>query len=118
MILLFIVFMLTASLSFGDGKEADYQRKWCDDRRGRAEVVMPNGTRADCVTETHAVEFDFGSKWLESIGQSLNYAEQTGKKAGIVLICRRPRDRGRLRSLRNLIRFYQLPVNVWSMGCE
>ena len=79
---------------------------------------MPNGTRCDCLTETHAVEFDFSSKWLEAIGQSLNYAEQTGKRAGIVLICRRSKDKRKLLYLKEIILFYGLPIDIWSMGCE
>lgn len=27
-------------------------------------------TRVDCLTETHAVEFDFAKKWAESSGAS------------------------------------------------
>ena len=47
---------------------------------------MPDGTRCDILTDTHAIEVDFADKWAEAIGQSLNYAMQTGKKAGIVLV--------------------------------
>jgi hypothetical protein len=43
-------------------------------------VVLPDGTRCDCLTDTHAIEFDFGNKWAEAIGQSAYYALQTGKK--------------------------------------
>lgn len=114
-----IIFTVLFSLdSNGAQREADYRRKWCAARRGRMEVAMPNRTRCDCLTRTHAVEFDFAPKWLEAVGQSLNYAEQTRKRAGIVLICRRPRDGKRLGDLRKLIRFYGLPVDVWSMGCD
>ena len=49
-------------------------------------MTMPDGTRCDILTDTHAIEVDFADKWAEAIGQSLNYAMQTGKKAGIVLV--------------------------------
>ena len=52
---------------------------------------MPDGTRCDILTDTHAIEVDFADKWAEAIGQSLKYAMQTGKKAGIVL---KLKDRG------------------------
>ena len=26
----------------------------------QVEVVLPDGTRCDCVTDTHVIEFDFG----------------------------------------------------------
>jgi hypothetical protein len=29
-------------------------------QKGQVEVVLPDGTRCDCVTDTHAIEFDFG----------------------------------------------------------
>ena len=36
-------------------------------------MVLPDGTRCDCLTDTHAIEFDFGSNWAEAIGQSAHY---------------------------------------------
>jgi len=38
---------------------------------------MPDRTRCDCLAKTHAIEFDFGSKWAESLGQSMYYSIQT-----------------------------------------
>lgn len=66
--------------------EKDYQNYWCSANGGVTEVILPDKARVDCVTKTHAVEFDFAKKWAESIGQSLYYGEQLNKKAGIVLI--------------------------------
>ena len=48
--------------------------------------MLHDKTRVDCLTHTHAIEFDFAAKWAESIGQALYYAEVTNKKPGIVLI--------------------------------
>lgn len=67
-------------------KEKEYQRAWCTAHHGQQEVILPNKTRVDCLTDTHAIEFDFAHKWAESIGQALYYAQATNKKAGIVLI--------------------------------
>jgi hypothetical protein len=36
------------------------QEKWCEAHKGQVEVILPDGTRCDCVTDTHAIEFDFG----------------------------------------------------------
>lgn len=66
--------------------EKDYQHAWCSANSGQAEVILADKTRVDCVTKTHAVEFDFAKKWGESIGQALYYSAMTGKKAGVVLI--------------------------------
>ena len=71
--------------------ESFYQKQYAKKLGGRTEVTMPDGTRCDILTDTHAIEVDFADKWAEAIGQSLNYAMQTGKKAGIVLVLK---DRG------------------------
>jgi hypothetical protein len=47
---------------------------------------LPDGTRCDCLTDVHAIEFDFGNNWAEAVGQSAYYALQTNRKAGIVLV--------------------------------
>ena len=48
-------------------------------------------TRIDCLTQTHAIEFDFADKWAESIGQALHYSFMTGKRAKIILILDNPK---------------------------
>ena len=40
--------------------EKYYQAKWCAAHHGQAEVALEEQTRADCITTTHAIEFDFG----------------------------------------------------------
>jgi len=93
--------------------ESYYQKIWCDAHQGEMEVVLADGTRADCITSTHAVEFDFAKKWAESIGQALNYSSLTGKRCGIVLIG----DGPKIYTVRRLIRHYRLPCDVWVMPC-
>lgn len=66
--------------------EAFYQQQWCQERHGVLEYRIDDGARVDCVTESHAIEFDFAPKWAESIGQALYYGAKTGRKAGVVLI--------------------------------
>ena len=53
--------------------EKYYQEKWCAEHNGQAEVVLADKTRADCITDTHVIEFDFARKWYEAVGQSLYY---------------------------------------------
>ena len=79
-------------------------------------MVLPDGTRCDCLTDTHAIEFDFGSKWTEAIGQSAYYALQTSKKAGIVLILETIKDRKYWIRLNTTIRQFSLPIDTWSVG--
>ena len=92
--------------------EDDYNRAWCAEHGGQAEVVLADRTRADCVTATHAVETDYAPKWAESIGQALYYAFQTNKRAGIVLIVD-PADNGRyLYRLNSVIEHNGLAIDV------
>lgn len=95
--------------------EKYYQDKWCQEHKGQAEVVLPDKTRADCITKTHAIEFDFGKKWAEAIGQTLYYSLQTGKRAGIVLIIENPADRKYFIRANSTIQHFNLPIDTWEM---
>lgn len=96
-------------------KEKWYQEQWCRDR-GQVEVVLPDQTRCDCLTSTHAIEFDFGKKWAEAIGQSLYYSLQTGKRAGIVLIIETESDRKFWIRLNSTVEHFNLPIDTWQIG--
>ena len=90
-----------------------YQERWCREHKGVMEYVLPDSTRCDCLTETHAVEFDFADKWAEAIGQALHYSTQTGKRAGIVLILESEIDHKYWIKLNTTIRYLDLPIDVW-----
>ena len=111
----FAICTLTLTLAFilgiSNGKrEKDYQAEWC---RGQVEVTLSDRTRADCLTETHAIEIEFASKWKNAIGQSLHYALMTGKKAGIALIISKETDQRYLDQLNRVVKANQLPIKVW-----
>ena len=73
-IILTIIFVFSSPLfAIREHPEKWYQKKWCEEQKGRVEVVLPDGTRCDCVTDTHAIEFDFGSNWVEAIIMSIPY---------------------------------------------
>ena len=77
---------------------------------------MDDRTRCDCLTRSHAVEFDFASKWAEALGQSLYYSHKTGKKAGIVLILEdKKKDRKYLSRLEQTIKGKDLQIKVWTV---
>ena len=59
---------------------------------GKIEVLVPNNTRCDIATKKYAIEVDFANKWQEAVGQSLNYANQLQKDAGILLIVEEKED--------------------------
>ena len=89
-----------------------YQQQWCQEQGGRVEVVLADRTRCDCLTQIHAIEFDFGSKWAEAIGQALYYGIQTGKKPGIVLILENQKDYKHWIRLNTTINHYNLPIQT------
>lgn len=70
--------------------ESSYQHAWCSINNGIEEFENSDFTRVDCLTDTHAVEFDFADKWAESIGQALHYSYMTGKRPMVVLILENP----------------------------
>jgi len=72
-------------------KEAVYQHAWCSAHNGTEEYKNDDFTRVDCLTDTHAVEFDFAKKWAESVGQAEYYAYKTGKRGMVVLILENPK---------------------------
>ena len=91
--LILIILFPAMVLAKREHPERWYQEQWCKAHAGQVEVVLPGGTRCDCLTDTHAIEFDFGNNWAEAVGQSSYYALQTGRKPGIVLILENMKDR-------------------------
>jgi hypothetical protein len=83
-----LIIILIASTAHAERlhPESHYRDIWCKEHYGKTEVQLEGRTRADCVTDSYAIEIEFADKWKEAIGQSLWYAMQTGKDAGIVLI--------------------------------
>ena len=97
--------------------EKEYQNQWCKTNNGETEVRLQDKTRIDCLTDKYAIEFDFASKWAESIGQALYYASSTGKEAGIVLIIENPeKDLKYLKRLKNVTEKYN--IKVWTITPE
>jgi hypothetical protein len=92
-----------------------YQELWCAQHRGTQEVILGDGSRADCITADHAVEFDFADKWAEAVGQSLLYGAHTGKRSGIVIIMEDGGDERFVERLDCVIIKYGLPIDVWTV---
>ena len=92
--------------------ESYYQKMAAEKYGGQTEVQMPDGTRCDIVTEKHAIEVDFADKWGEAIGQSLNYAFQSNKRAGILLILESKNDERHLIRVQSIIEHFELPIDA------
>ena len=73
------------------------------------------GTYVDCLTEQYAVEAEFDYNWKESIGQSLHYAEATGRKAAILFIHREESNKHYLLELQNVIEAFNLPIKIFKI---
>jgi hypothetical protein len=58
--------------------------------KAKTEVRLEDGSRVDLLSDDYAIEVDYPKKWAESIGQSLHYAELTGKKPGVILLLSDP----------------------------
>ncbi len=114
-VILLLMFASTAPAAH-EHLEKWYQQQWCTENKGEQEIVLPDRTRADCITKSHAVEVEFGKKWAESIGQSLYYSLQTEKRAGIVLIIENTKDLRYWYRLNSVIMQSKLPIDTWAIG--
>ena len=104
-----ILMLLLPSMALA-APERHYQDRYC---QGVKELVLSDRTRVDCLTDTHAIEYDFSNKWADAIGQSLGYAMETGKRAGIVLILKEPKHRKHWEKLNRVIQHHRLPIDTW-----
>lgn len=116
--------------------EAELTERFC---RGMShtEYSLPDGTRVDCLSDTHAIEVEFTENWAEAVGQSLHYALWTREiaanpeyfepwsrdvkaplQAGVIFICHRRRDTCTDHTVRffRLVEEFRLPITVWD--CE
>lgn len=114
LIVLSLFFTVQALAGGHQHPERWYQDKWCEGK-GQPEYVLPDKTRCDCLTQTHAVEVDFAKKWYEALGQSLYYSLQTGKRAGILLIIESIDDRKYWIRLNSTIEHFKLPIDTWEI---
>lgn len=117
-----VLFLLTITFLYSKAEghlhlEKEYQEVWCNANKGEMEVVLQDNARVDCVTQTHAIEFDFAPKWGESIGQALYYGIATNKQPGIVLIMENgPKDQKYLNRVNAVAK--QHNITVWTLTPE
>lgn len=114
--LLFAVLLFTTAVHAKT--EAEWQAELCPSPLFEREVILDDGSRADCISSSVAVEIDFSDKWAEAIGQALLYAELTGKLPVIFLVCRSRIETcdihaGRIAAV---ARRYALPLTVVRIG--
>ena len=84
-----IVFPIIVAMSLplmAKKPESEYRDAFCDRIGGVREYQLKDRARIDCLSDTYAIEIEFARKWAEGIGQSLYYAQMSGKKPAIALI--------------------------------
>jgi len=109
-----LLFLLIVQPAYSLENEDYYNRQFCTQESGQAEYSLPDRSRVDCLTDTHAFEADWadGLKVYESIGQSLYYAAETGKKPGILLLVRKKNSDKHIRKVKRVIENWNLPIKL------
>jgi len=88
-----------------------YQTKLCTQLNGVMEESLLDRTRIDCLTDEYAIEVEFAKKWAESVGQSLYYAEMTGKNPAVGFIVRDTKqDKRHMKRLKVLADKYEIKI--------
>ena len=108
------ILLLLFCISFGfvEASEKDINESWCSSMGGVTEFRTKDSTYVDCLTEEYAIEVEFDYNWKEAIGQSLHYAETTGKKAAIVIIRRSNSNKDYFAELSRVVVEFRLPINL------
>jgi hypothetical protein len=66
--------------------EVENSKLIADKSQWETEVVMDDGSRCDILTDTHAVEVEWATKWKEAPAQAVLYGIFTGKKPKVILL--------------------------------
>ena len=98
--------------------EAVYQKEWCTKHNGAIDYKLNDNSKVDCITDTHAVEFDYGEKWIQAMRKSRHQSLNTGKAPGIVLILENSKDKKYLHKLREITENRRLGIKIWTVGVD
>lgn len=109
---------MTNGAEVGGRNEGRWVARWCSERVGSQEFVLPDHTRVDCLTDRYAIEFDFADKWAEAIGQALYYGAATQRQPGVVLIVQGQGECRHVNRLRTVVTAHRLPIQLWTTPVE
>ncbi len=109
-----VLCLLSSSNALAVENEDYYNRLFCTEMGGQAEYVLPDRSRVDCLTNTHAFEADWaqGLKVYESIGQALYYSAETGRQPGILLLIKNKNSERYIRKVKRVIEAFNLPIKL------
>ena len=113
-----IILILLFNINFINAAEKDINEAWCESMNGITEYRTKYGTFVDCLTDKYAIETEFDYNWKEAIGQSLHYAEATGRLPSIVLIKRQKSKKDYFAELHQVIVEFNLPIKLFIIDEE
>ena len=117
--LLVVWLILTTS---GAADERTWQNRYCEGME--LEKHLPSGGYVDCLSPEYAIEVEWSEHWAEAVGQSLYYASATGRKPGIILLCRESEGpvealcRSYVYRLEYALKFVEPHVRVWTCAID
>jgi hypothetical protein len=118
----FVFFIGMVPTMSGAVDERTWQSRYCEGME--LEKHLPSGGYVDCLSPEYAIEVDWSEHWAEAVGQSLYYASATGRKPGIILLCRESEGpvEGLCRSyvyrLEYALKFVKPHVYVWTCAID
>ena len=114
--------MLLVSAGSVLADERKWQSRYCAGME--LERHLSSGGYVDCLSSEYAIEVEWAEHWAEAVGQSLYYASATGRKPGIILLCRKSEGpvEGLCRSyvyrLEYALKFVKPHVQVWTCAID
>ena len=116
------LFLSSTPALAGDRHSEDwYNRLWCGLNDGaKAEVVLPDQSRADCVTADHVIETKFARDCKHGVGQALHYLVELRKtmpeiQGGVLLIIETPEDEKYYRACERLVSAVTPRLHLWTL---
>jgi len=114
----FLIYLISTTVY---AQSEDYHlNKWC---KARSDFITTErrvkAGYVDCLLTDYAIEFGFAHKWKEDIAQARWYALQTGKKAGMVMILKKPTDTKYFEYVMEYLQFYNgdsQPIKIWTVN--
>ena len=93
--------------------ERFYQERFCAGLD--TEIRLGQQRRADCTSQTHAIEVVWHDEWKEGLGRALAYSAETGLLPGIVVVCRSDQAYCLETSLlvRQMLSYHHVRATLW-----
>jgi hypothetical protein len=93
--------------------EAYFEQRFCQGMQ--LDLQLGEQRRADCLSDTHAIEIDWHDKWREAVGQALAFSARTKLVPGVALVCRS--DQGHClaasASVRETLEHHHIRASLW-----